>query len=255
MDQLTLQRSLTDLENRYRELREIGESRLQAWEAEKVKLNQKLDTVTHANDSLLADVKTLGQLTDVLTSEKKDLEAKLEQADLKMNDYLIEKIDLQSQLEAALLRSGNTQDLEARLEKANLAIASIGNAERNLESQLRKALSDSSSLNDERQKLQGELVETREETELRMLQLLQAQEELQHYFLRCRELSSEYAQAMHDLALASEALQEVLSSTSWRMTYPLRWALDQCRLLRREGPKKGFQLIAKKVAGKVSNLR
>jgi len=243
------------LENRYRELREIGESRLQAWEADKVKLNQKLDEVTHANGSLLADVKTLGQLIDVLTSEKRELEEKLEQTDLKTHSFLVEKKDLESQLEAALLRSGSTQDLEARLEKANLAIASIGNAERNLESQLRKALSDSSSLNDERQKLQGELVETREETELRMLQLLQAQEELQHYFLKFQELSSAHVQATQDLAVTSEALQKVLSSTCWRMTYPLRWALDQCRLFRREGPKKGFQVIAKKVASKASNLR
>lgn len=43
MDQLTLQRNLSILENRYRELREISESRLQSLEAEKAILKQELE--------------------------------------------------------------------------------------------------------------------------------------------------------------------------------------------------------------------
>lgn len=43
MDQLTFQRNLSILENRYRQLREISESRLQSWEAEKAILKQELE--------------------------------------------------------------------------------------------------------------------------------------------------------------------------------------------------------------------
>ena len=42
VDSLAIQRSLTILEDRYRELREIGEKRFEAWEKEKRELKQQL---------------------------------------------------------------------------------------------------------------------------------------------------------------------------------------------------------------------
>ncbi|MFM9102900.1 MAG: hypothetical protein ACKOPS_16895, partial [Cyanobium sp.] len=42
MDTLAIQRSLTILEDRYRELREIGEKHRQAWEAEVASLRDNL---------------------------------------------------------------------------------------------------------------------------------------------------------------------------------------------------------------------
>lgn len=210
VDQLTLQRCLTVLENRYRELREIGETRLQAWEADRAKFNHELDEITHAKGCLESEIKNLSHLTDVLTSEKNELEAKLEQADQTITGLRVEKVDLES------------KSIEAYMK---------------LELQLKEALLNSENLTSERQKLHIELKAVRDELELRMLQLLQAQEELQHYFLKSQELLSAHAQTTQAMASASEALQDVLSSTSWRMTYPMRWALDQFHLFRREGHK------------------
>ncbi len=42
MDSLVIQRSLTLLEDRYRELREIGQKRFEAWEVEATELKQQL---------------------------------------------------------------------------------------------------------------------------------------------------------------------------------------------------------------------
>jgi hypothetical protein len=42
VDSLAIQRSLTILEDRYRELREIGQKRFAAWEVEKTALQQQL---------------------------------------------------------------------------------------------------------------------------------------------------------------------------------------------------------------------
>ena len=51
LDSLAIQRSLTLLEDRYRELREIGEKRHQTWEHEKADLQQQLSN----KDSALQD--------------------------------------------------------------------------------------------------------------------------------------------------------------------------------------------------------
>ncbi|MBD1194710.1 hypothetical protein, partial [Vulcanococcus sp. Clear-D1] len=42
VDSLAIQRSLTLLEDRYRELREIGQKRFEVWEAESADLKQQL---------------------------------------------------------------------------------------------------------------------------------------------------------------------------------------------------------------------
>lgn len=209
MDQPTLQQSLTVLENRYRELREICETRLQACEAEKADLKGELVEITHAKSCLETEIKKLSHLTDVLTSEKKDIEVRLQQASLAITGFISEKQDLESRLNELHLKSGD--------------------------------------LSSERQQLQNELKGAREDLELRMLQLLQAQEELKHYFLKSQELASAHAQATQAVASTSDALQEVLASTSWRMTYPVRWALDQFHLFCREGYKKAGKRSRKRL--------
>ncbi len=228
MDHLTLQRSLTLLENRYRELREIGENHLQTWESEKAKLKQELDEIVLAKACLETEIKKVQVISEVLASEKKDLEEKLQEASLKINSYRIEKQDLESQLKT------EKQDLESQLKDAQFI---------------------SGNLKKEKQRLDIELKDIRDELELRMLQLLQAQEELQHYFLKSQELTSAMARSKQAEDLASQALNDLVSSTSWRMTYPVRWALDQVRMFRREGYKKGSQEIAKKVANKAKQFR
>lgn len=45
VDSLALQRSLIVLEERYRELREIGQRRFEAWEKENAELKQQLDVL------------------------------------------------------------------------------------------------------------------------------------------------------------------------------------------------------------------
>jgi hypothetical protein len=228
VDHLTLQRSLTLLENRYRELREIGENHLQTWESEKAKLKQELDEIVLAKACLETEIKKVQVISEVLASEKKDLEEKLQEASLKINSYRIEKQDLESQLKT------EKQDLESQLKDAQFI---------------------SGNLKKEKQRLDIELKDIRDELELRMLQLLQAQEELQHYFLKSQELTSAMARSKQAEDLASQALNDLVSSTSWRMTYPVRWALDQVRMFRREGYKKGSQEIAKKVANKAKQFR
>ena len=239
MDHLSLQRSLTLLENRYRELREIGENHLQTWESEKAKLKQELDEIVLAKACLETEIKKVQVISEVLASEKKDLEEKLQEASLKINSFRIEKQDLESQLKT------EKQDLESQLKTEK----------QDLESQLKDAQFISGNLKKEKQRLDIELKDIRDELELRMLQLLQAQEELQHYFLKSQELTSAMARSKQAEDLASQALNDLVSSTSWRMTYPVRWALDQVRMFRREGYKKGSQEIAKKVANKAKQFR
>jgi chromosome segregation ATPase len=84
VDSLAIQRSLTLLEDRYRELREIGQKRFEAWETEKAELKQQLTAQAEtllqtqtARDEQTARLKSLeGELAslkverDVATKEK-----------------------------------------------------------------------------------------------------------------------------------------------------------------------------------------
>ena len=73
VDSLAIQRSLTILEDRYRELREIGEKRFEAWEKEKREMKQQLTAQAEtlqqtqpARDEQLAKVKGLdGELASL----------------------------------------------------------------------------------------------------------------------------------------------------------------------------------------------
>ena len=67
MDSLAIQRSLTILEDRYRELREIGEKRFESLEKEKAELKQQLSSQAEAlqqaqqtRDEQAAQIQALG---------------------------------------------------------------------------------------------------------------------------------------------------------------------------------------------------
>ena len=70
VDSLAIQRSLTILEDRYRELREIGEKRFEAWEKEKGDLQEQL----RAQAETLQQVQTA---RDEQTSMVKGLEGEM----------------------------------------------------------------------------------------------------------------------------------------------------------------------------------
>ena len=84
LDSLAIQRSLTLLEDRYRELREIGEKRHQTWEHEKADLQQQLSN----KDSALQDS----------LSCQADLQQQLSNKDSALQDSLSCQADLQQQL-------------------------------------------------------------------------------------------------------------------------------------------------------------
>ena len=77
VDSLAIQRSLTILEDRYRELREIGEKRFEAWEKESAHLKQQLTAQAEtlqqaqkARDDHAAKLKTLeGDLVTLNTQQ------------------------------------------------------------------------------------------------------------------------------------------------------------------------------------------
>ena len=94
---------------------------------------------------------------------------------------------------------------------------------------LQEALVSATEHSREKHQSQAELNEAREELKLRILQLLQSQEELQKYFNESQELKKLNQIIKDEEMRASKALREIQSSTSWRISYPIRWALDKAR--------------------------
>lgn len=82
MDQLTLQRNLSILENRYRELREISESRLQSWEAEKAILKQELEQ----SDLISLQLRQAQEELDLTHKEIQQLKEQIQLRDGKLNE-------------------------------------------------------------------------------------------------------------------------------------------------------------------------
>jgi len=94
MDQLSLQRNLSTLENRYRELREISESRLQAGEADKALLKQKIEQL----NSELADVKECAQQLDLLRFQLRQANEQIEINSLRLDQSQVELKQIREEL-------------------------------------------------------------------------------------------------------------------------------------------------------------
>lgn len=88
MDTLALQRSLAILEDRYRELREMGEKQLQTWEAEKDALLQQIKQQKDAlnngkkiREQHLQRIQTLESKVETLRNERDAASRKKNQAE------------------------------------------------------------------------------------------------------------------------------------------------------------------------------
>ena len=112
MDQLTLQRNLSILENRYRELREISESRLQSWEAEKAILKQALERL----NSELFDMKTNINQSDIirlqLRQAQEELDLMHQQLGTTQRQLQIRSLQLQQAHEELNLNADDLQYLQ-----------------------------------------------------------------------------------------------------------------------------------------------
>jgi hypothetical protein len=90
MDHLTLQRNLSTLENRYRELREISESRLQTWEAEKTILKQKIEELNselsdfHQSDLIRLQLRQAHEELDMMHQELHSTKHQLQMRSLQL---------------------------------------------------------------------------------------------------------------------------------------------------------------------------
>jgi hypothetical protein len=84
VDQLTLQRNLSILENRYRELREISESRLQSLEAEKAILKQELEQ----SDLISLQLRQAQEELDLTRQEIQQLKEQIQLRDDKLKEQI-----------------------------------------------------------------------------------------------------------------------------------------------------------------------
>ena len=103
MDTLAIQRSLTTLEDRYLELREIGENHRQAWQAEELSLRENLVDVRGEKEGLqkeLADMR----------GEKEGLERELIDAREESELLLLQLHQVQEELEYYFLENQRKEE-------------------------------------------------------------------------------------------------------------------------------------------------
>ena len=106
MDSLAIQRSLTILEDRYRQLREIGEKRFSTWDKENADLKQQL----------AVQAESLQHSQIALTEAQEEAEL-----------LLLQLHQVQEELEHYFLRSRSSDQLaEAQAEQNTRAFALIG---------------------------------------------------------------------------------------------------------------------------------
>ena len=103
MDTLEIQRSLTSLEDRYRELREIGEKHRQAWEAAETNLRAELGEVRGEKEGL---EKELGEVR----GEKEGLEKELTDARQESELLLLQLHQVQEELEHYFLENQRKEE-------------------------------------------------------------------------------------------------------------------------------------------------
>ena len=166
VDSLAIQRSLTILEDRYRELREIGEKRCEAWEKEKRELKEQLTAqaetlqqVQTARDEQVARVKGLEDELASLKGErdaaaqekaaaqqsatelKQQLTAQaetLQQAQTARDEQVARINTLEAQLATMDMLQQVLQNRTARLKASKAALATVKGERRSIIGSLRK---------------------------------------------------------------------------------------------------------------------
>ncbi|MCP9802607.1 hypothetical protein KBY75_03385 [Cyanobium sp. T1G-Tous] len=98
MDTLAIQRSLTILEDRYRELREIGEKHRQAWQAEESSLRENLSDVRGEKEGLEKELGDVRGEKEGLEKELGDVRGEKEGLQKELGDVRGEKEGLQKEL-------------------------------------------------------------------------------------------------------------------------------------------------------------
>jgi hypothetical protein len=199
MDSGAIQRSLIILEERYHELREIGQARLQAWEVEKSAaamlvedLKQQLKAQAEANEQAhkalgrhATQLKVLDAELSILHGERDELASERDAAAMLVEDL---KQQLEAQADAALERACELEleDLRQRLE------TKVADLEQQLSSR------------------DNELLEAREAAKISMLQLHQVQLEREQYFMADGEKQRQLETLSRDLEelRRSKAAQE-----------------------------------------------
>jgi hypothetical protein len=112
VDQLTLQRNLSILENRYRELREISESRLQSWEAEKAILKQALERLNSELFDMKANINQSDLIRLQLRQAQEELDLMHQQLGTTQRQLQIRSLQLQQALEELNLNADDLQYLQ-----------------------------------------------------------------------------------------------------------------------------------------------
>jgi DNA repair exonuclease SbcCD ATPase subunit len=112
VDQLTLQRNLSILENRYRELREISESRLQSWEAEKAILKQALERLNSELFDMKANINQSDIIRLQLRQAQEELDLMHQQLGTTQRQLQIRSLQLQQAHEELNLNADDLQYLQ-----------------------------------------------------------------------------------------------------------------------------------------------
>ena len=87
MDSLAIQRSLTILEDRYRELREIGEQRFESFESTSAALQAELAEAREENELCLLQLHQMQEELERALLESKFLRTKLDERDVLISQY------------------------------------------------------------------------------------------------------------------------------------------------------------------------
>jgi len=227
VDNLAIQRSLTVLEDRYRELREMGEKRFQALEADKAataKSAEELQQQLSAQTDALQELQRRESRLEKIRQAKAELEAETAaaqarrrqklQAEKEAADRSAEELNqkLSAQAETLQQQQAEREQQATRLEEkaAQLEVLEADAAQwktaaeqaQQQHSAAQQRLSDLEQLQSSKIKALGE---AQEENELILLQLHQVQEELEHYFLQSRA-GDELAQAQKQQLQRAQAL-------------------------------------------------
>ena len=173
VDSLSIQRSILILENRYRELHELGKKHNKRLKAEKTDLQNQLETAhSQLNDKA-------EQLNSARASQQ-ELQKQLETAHSQLNDKA-------EQLNSA---QASHQELQKQLETAH--------------SQLNDKAEQLCEL------ITGQKKETSEELHITLLQLHHIQKELDHYFMRTRSVEELAKSQKLQLHRAQQLMERLL---------------------------------------------